>query len=78
MSLVKTGIGHHHNPFDVLQAAVLDARERSQHSITLPSLKCLHAGSLWGSRRSLGRWPELLVRRPGTELEQSTVRSAGG
>jgi hypothetical protein len=39
MSLVKTGIGHHHNPFDVLQAAVLDARERSQHSITLPSLK---------------------------------------
>jgi hypothetical protein len=25
----------------VLQAAVLDARERSQHSITLPTLKAL-------------------------------------
>jgi hypothetical protein len=28
--------------FYVLPTAVLDARERSQHSITLPSLKALH------------------------------------
>ena len=35
----ETGIGHHHNPLDVLQAAVLDACEGNQHSITPPSLK---------------------------------------
>lgn len=37
----ETGIGDHHNAFDVLQAAVLDARERSQHSIMPPALKAL-------------------------------------
>ena len=35
----ETGIGDHHNAFDVLQAAVLDPRERSQHSITFLTLK---------------------------------------
>ena len=42
----ETGIGHHHNPLDVLQAAVLDAREPRQNTITPPSLKGLYAGSL--------------------------------
>ncbi len=37
----ETGIGHHNNPLDVLQAAVLDAREPRQNSITPPSLKAL-------------------------------------
>jgi hypothetical protein len=60
--------------FYVVPTAVLDARERSQHSITLPSLKALHGEPV----TSLGRWPELLERRPGTEPGPSKVRSAGG
>jgi hypothetical protein len=35
----ETGIGHHNNPLDVLQAAVLDAREPRPNSITPASLK---------------------------------------
>jgi len=36
MSLVKTGIGHHHNPLDVLQASVLDAPDEASTRSRFP------------------------------------------
>jgi hypothetical protein len=68
----ETGIGHHHNPLHVLQAAVLDARERSQHSITPPALKAL-PGEPVGFKGITGA----LARAAGEEARDRT-RSPNG
>jgi hypothetical protein len=48
--------------FYVVPTAVLDARERSQHSITLPSLKALH-----GEPVSFAEIVEVVARAAGEE-----------
>ena len=67
MSLVKTGIGHQHNPLCVF------ALLAHQGLATLKALPGEHVGF----KGSLARWPELLERRPEIEPVPAKVPSAG-